>query len=71
MMVMLGADCNAQVGAKLETDSKHTIGNFGHGTCNVRGQWLKGWTTSHNLVITNTFFKKQQNKTTTYTGPHN
>eukprot|EP00973_Karenia_brevis_P031908 4403278-Karenia_brevis.AAC.1 len=63
MLFMIGADCNAQVGQRSEHDSKRHIGPFGLIGCNARGQWLKGWAASHDLVLANTHFEKPPHKT--------
>eukprot|EP00973_Karenia_brevis_P044376 6147257-Karenia_brevis.AAC.1 len=66
---VLGADFNAQVGSRTDADNPRTIGPHGYGSCNARGQWLKNWATTEDLVITNTFFEKQEHNKHTYTGP--
>ena len=68
MVFIIGADCNAEVGAT--DDGNATLGRFGFGAKNSRGRWLTSWATIQNLAIANTHFEKPADKLTTFTGPN-
>ena len=68
--VVIAADCNAQPGTRTDDDNPRTIGPHGLPTRNARGQWLRNWTSTHDLVLTNTFFEKQPHNYYTYIGPN-
>ena len=68
--VVLAADFNARAGTATDDDNRHTIGRFGLGPCNARGQWFKNWASAEDLVITNTFFEKPPHHLDTYTAPN-
>ena len=65
---IIGADCNAQAGCSQPDDSNTAVGNYGILPENSRGQWLKTWASTENLVLTNTFFKKHRDKIDLCTG---
>ena len=69
--IIICGDFNAQVGSRSEGESKRTLGNFGFGSSNSRGEWLKAWAGKEQFVITNTHFRKQERYMTTYTSPNN
>ena len=68
--VIIGADCNAQAGKRSDDDNPHTIGQHLMTPHNARGQWLKNWASTHDLVLTNTFFDKPPHNIDTFTGPN-
>ena len=68
--VMIAGGFNAVVGRRVDTDDKRTLGPFGIGDMNPRGDWLKQWATLENLVISNTYYDKPPAKRTTYIGPN-
>ena len=68
--VILTGDFNAQVGSRMEDESRTTVGRFGMETCNSRGEWLKSWAGSEHFVIANTHFRKRPEFITTYIGPN-
>eukprot|EP00959_Pyramimonas_sp_CCMP1952_P228994 4788395-Pyramimonas_sp.AAC.1 len=47
--IVMGADCNAQVGPASDTDNRRVCGKHAHGDGDARGQWLKQWANAHNL----------------------
>ena len=51
---ILCGDFNAETGSRKENDDVHVIGQHGLNEENARGQWMKQWATSNNLVVTNT-----------------
>jgi len=69
MHILLGSDCNAQVGGYNEQDDSRSVGRYGLEPGNTRGQWLKSWAAVNNMVITNTHFKKLPHKVSTYLSP--
>ena len=68
--IIIGANCNARAGTMTDDDDPRTIGRYGIGPCNARGQWLKNWASTQDLVMTNTFFQKQRCNYHTYVGPN-
>ena len=69
LRVVIGADCNAQVGIPDEDENSRSVGQFGMKNCNVRGQWLKSWATTNNMIIANTCFEKPVEKLITFMTP--
>ena len=57
--VVMG-DFNAIVGARIP--GEQSVGNFGLGTRNPRGQQLVDFCENNRMKITNTFFKKRHGK---------
>ena len=55
--VSLAADFNAETETVNSQDCHKPVGGFGLEPRNSRGQWVKGWASKSNLVITSTFFK--------------
>eukprot|EP00959_Pyramimonas_sp_CCMP1952_P153368 3208364-Pyramimonas_sp.AAC.1 len=49
--IVMGADCDAQVGPANDTDNRRVCGKHAHGIGDARGQWLKQLPNTHNLVI--------------------
>ena len=64
---LLAADFNAQVGPRADDEFSHTTGNFALPPTNSRGQWLKSWAGTHDLIITNTHFQTTRDNMTTFT----
>ncbi|XP_072048312.1 uncharacterized protein [Amphiura filiformis] len=54
-------DFNAKVG-ECQPDEEATIGKFGYGQRNKRGEMLLEFAAQHKLVTGNTFFKKNKNR---------
>ena len=67
LKVIIGADCNAQVGIPDEDENTKCIGRFGMKCCNARGQWLKNWAITNNMILANTCFEKTVEKLITFT----
>ncbi|CAI9282240.1 unnamed protein product [Lactuca saligna] len=56
--IFLGGDFNGHIGK--EADGYETVhGGLGHGTRNEEGHRLLGFATAHDLVVSNSFFKKK------------
>ena len=70
LKVVIGADCNAQVGIPDEDENNRYIGRFGMRNCNARGQWLKNWATTNNMIVANTCFEKPVEKLITFVSPN-
>ena len=56
-MVVVGADCNAEVGGTRRFGK--TYGGFGNLTSTARGEWLKACASKFGMTLVNTFFMKQ------------
>ena len=69
LKVIIGADCNAQVGIPDEDENTNCMGKFGMKCCNARGQWLKSWATTNNMFLANTCFEKPVDKLITFMSP--
>ena len=61
-------DFNAKIGEKQ--DNEQCIGNYGYGRRNMRGARLIEFSAANNLKITNSFFKKSQNRKWTWESPN-
>ena len=55
--ILLG-DWNAVVGPRQEGDDEDSVGRYGIGRRNDRGQWLTQWTSTQRLTIANTNIRK-------------
>ena len=62
-------DLNAKIGRDAYVVWKGTIGKFGPGHANDRGQCLLEFTKQHKLLIANTFFTDKLTRTTTWYSP--
>ena len=67
---ILGGDFNAQVGPRDDDEDDRTTGKFALSPTNSRGQWLKSWASTQELIITNTHFETTTDNMTTFTTPH-
>ena len=67
--IIIGADCNAQVGIPEEDENTKFIGQFGMKRQNARGQWLKNWAIASSMTLANTCFEKPIEKLITFTSP--
>ena len=67
-LIIMG-DFNAKVGRKEDGDNE-TVGMYGMGNRNDRGERLIQFARSRNLVITNTFFKKPSKRKWTWISPN-
>jgi hypothetical protein len=65
-IIYVMGDFNAKVGDKR---TGNTVGPFGLGNKNDRGDNLITWCQSHNLVITNTWFKNHPRRLWTWRSP--
>lgn len=65
-LIIMG-DFNAKVGTNIYGET--TIGNYGIGTRNKRGETLVKFAETHSLYITNTFFWNTANKKKTWISP--
>ena len=70
LKVVIGADCNAQVGTPDEDENTRYIGQFGMRNSNARGQWLKSWAIANNMILANTCFEKPVEKLITFVSPN-
>ena len=66
---ILTGDFNAQVGKRDENDTTTSRGKFALEPSNSRGDWLTSWAASQHLILTNTYFEKQQADIITYYSP--
>jgi hypothetical protein len=66
-MVIMG-DFNAKIGEP--TSNQETVGKFGLGKQNKRGELLAEFSSNHNLYIMNTFFKKSPKLKWTWRSPN-
>jgi len=64
MILLIGADCNAEVGGPRCFSSSY--GGHGNPTGNALGEWLRAWTERFGLVLANTYFKKSWEKVWTH-----
>lgn len=64
--VLLG-DFNAKVGQS--SGSENSVGTFGLGSRNLRGETLVSFLEKHNLYAMNTFFKKRPSRKWTWVSP--
>ncbi|XP_037781428.1 craniofacial development protein 2-like [Penaeus monodon] len=62
---IIKGDFNAKVG----NGDEDCVGPFGYGTRNERGDDLVNFATTNNFKITNTFYKKKQNRRWTWRSP--
>ena len=68
--LIICGDFNAETGSRTNYDNERIIGKYGLNTENQKGQWMKLWATSINMVITNTFFSKRPCNRETFIGPN-
>lgn len=66
--VIVMGDFNAKIGIS-EADHYPTLGQYGYGRRNERGDRLITYAFQHKLSIMNTFFKKKQNRRWTWISP--
>lgn len=69
-VVMVMGDWNAKVGETTNDDNlRETVGKYGLGERNARGERLIQFALDHEFTITNTNFKKHSRRLSTWTSP--
>ncbi|XP_071508162.1 craniofacial development protein 2-like [Diadema antillarum] len=69
-IVILMGDFNAKVGEGFEPGEETTVGGFGLGERNDRGEQLVSFAVANNLSICNTLFKHHKRRRYTWTAPN-
>lgn len=67
--ILVIGDYNSKIGQR-ERDDGMITGQYGYGTRNERGRSPIGFAIKHRLFITNTFFKKRNNRKWTWISPN-
>ena len=62
-------DFNAKVGSRQNDEEKESVGPFGLGDRNERGEQLVEFVTGNDLVVANTFFQQHPRRLFTWTHP--
>ena len=68
-LVILG-DWNAKAGTDAHTIWPNTIGRFGHGSTNSRGERLLEFAEKHKFVLANTLYNHKNSRRTTWHAPN-
>jgi exonuclease III len=63
---IIGGDFNAVTGSRLDEDEGTTLGLYGMGCRNARGEWMLRWMQAEGFIIANTKFKKMDDHIWTY-----
>ena len=64
--VIVAGDFNGQVGRQDELDDRDILGPYGFGERNDRGQWILQWSSTNDLVFSNTHFDDEDTDSLTY-----
>ena len=63
---IIAADWNAEVGSWRADEGYKSLGMHAEGHRNQRGEWMLAWTSLHNLIIANSYFRKRWAKQWTH-----